>query len=238
MKEDRRKVAILTGASGVLGSALLSLMRDEGYDVAACSRKSFVDNVTIWLPFDISDESEVKRFVASVVEHFGKIDILVNNAGIIGTTSKLECTINSDLHRIFEVNFFGPFYFMKTVIPLMKKQGYGTILNIASKSAVFAVPGHSAYSASKSALLAMTQSLAKEVRDGGENIRCITVSPAGIDSTMRKMVYGKKDSARQQSPIAVAKIVLDLIRGMEVPNGANVIIKNGSLIVEEMRDDR
>jgi NAD(P)-dependent dehydrogenase (short-subunit alcohol dehydrogenase family) len=242
------KVAIVTGASSGLGLQIANDLLRKDYKVAICSRHRsnnhrFFENIV-----DITEESEVKLFVKKVMKEFGRIDVLVNNAGYayppeIITESKSEHLVNS-----FKTNVYGPYYLMREVVPIMKRQKDGKIINISSKAGVFGNPYMAVYSASKSALLKMTEAIAKEFRETKTNILCVVISPAGMNTKMRALVYGNEDAKKQMDVKFVSGIVTDIITSGSVPNskyknrkekvlpGTNVIIKSGKTFIELMKD--
>jgi NADP-dependent 3-hydroxy acid dehydrogenase YdfG len=113
---------------------------------------------------------------------------------------------------------------MKYIIPTMKKNNSGTIINIASRAGRRAVPKLSAYTAAKFAVRGLTESVAKEVQD--TNIKCISISPAGVNTRMRAMVFGDEDSNNQQTTDRISKIISDILLGkLQVTNGSDVVIK-------------
>ena len=106
----------------------------------------------------------------------------------------------------------------------MKKNNSGTIINIASRAGRRAVPKLSAYTAAKFAVRGLTESVAKEVQD--TNIKCISISPAGVNTRMRAMVFGDEDSNNQQTTDRISKIISDILLGkLQVTNGSDVVIK-------------
>jgi NAD(P)-dependent dehydrogenase (short-subunit alcohol dehydrogenase family) len=169
------------------------------------------------------------------LEKHGRIDAFVNCAGFVHPRADLEKTRYQDLVECFQTNVLGLFNFLERVVPVMRSQKGGVIVNVASKSARYAVPGLAAYSASKSAGVSLIQALAKEVADA--NLLCVTVSPSGMNTPMRALVYGEEDAKRQQSPEMVARIVCEIVSGeRSVPQGADILIIKEKVIVNEMPD--
>ena len=180
-----------------------------------------------------------------VLREAGRIDVLVNNAGAIyPNTPLLENTMDEDLFDCLQTHVRGPFLMMKKVIPVMRKQNSGVIVNIASKSAVYAVPGLAAYSASKAALVVLTQAAAKELRE--TDVLCVAVCPAGMNTYAREKAYGREDAQRQMDPQRVADVVtrivtirpIEIRRRWQYVGGDCIIVRKDSLEVEKMRDDR
>ncbi len=235
--KDEAKVAVITGASGALGSQLVSILKEEKYIVVACSKRTAVKDAAFSEKFDIADSEAVRRYIKEVLKRFGRIDILINNAGYAGNPKAVDKTDDENVLRMFRTNVYGPLYFMREVLPTMKRNGAGKIINIASKAGVYAVPYLSAYSASKSALIALTQGVAKELKRENVSIICVSVSPAGMNTALRAKVYGKEDARRQQDVRAVANIINNIAIGrMAVPQGANVVIKQKHPTIRVMED--
>ena len=188
---------------------------------------------------DVRKPEQVAKLVQTVVSESGRIDVVVNNAGYVQPLSPISQTTGAVLLDSFQTNTFGPFFVMKNVIPIMQKQGKGTIVNIASKAAIYTVPELGAYSASKAALVSLTQAAAKELRN--TNIICVTVCPSGIRNRRRAAVYGEADAKKQQSPQRVARFIHEIINKhtanhLPVNQGACVIIRKDKVAIEEMKD--
>ena len=226
------KTAIVTGDSRGLGAQIARRLRAAGIQVVGCSRTSPT-------PVDVRDSSQVNRFVDNVLEETGGIDVLINNAGFVQSQFPLEQTSNRDLLSVFETNVYGPFYTMRSVIPGMIERNRGIIINIASKSAIYPVPKLAAYSASKSALVVLTQAVAKELRD--TRVVCLAVCPAGMRTTMRAAVYGHENAKEQQNPKRVANIVSEIVisgtaSGRRLHQGSCIIIRRDHVEIREMQD--
>lgn len=233
MKRGGTKTAIVTGASKGLGSQIARRLRRAGFHVVGYSRTS-PNHV------DIRDSSQVSRLAADVLEEKGKIDVLINNAGFVQSLSTLERTSDEDLLNAFETNVYGPFYNMRAVIPSMVKRNEGIIINIASKSAIYPVPKLAVYSASKSALVTLTQAVAKELKN--TKVVCVAVCPAGMQGTMRAAVYGDENAKEQQSTGRVANIVYEIVMngtasGTPVSQGSCTVIRKDRVEIREMQDE-
>jgi short-subunit dehydrogenase len=151
----------------------------------------------------------------------------------------LERTSDDEFMNVFQTNVYGPFHIMRSVIPAMVKRNKGTIINIASKSAIYPVPGLAVYSASKSALVALTQAAAKELRN--TKVVCLAVCPAGMRGSMRAAVYGDENSKEQQSTQRVANIVSEIAisgtaSGKPVNQGSCIIVRRDQVEIREMQD--
>ena len=117
---------------------------------------------------------------------------------------------------------------LKKIIPIMKKQNEGTIINISSMAGKRGVPNLAIYSASKFAVIGLTQAIAKELKDTG--VYCISVCPGGMNTGMREKVFGAEDAKKQQNPKFVANVVKDILLGrIKVPNGGDIVIRHGEI---------
>lgn len=240
------RLSIVTGASGGLGRCIASDLSRKGYTVAICSRNSEElsrvctqirqeGGVCLSRALDIRDRAQVNDFVNKLLGEFNRIDAFVNSVGFVHPRVDLENIRYQDMLECFETNVFGVFNFLERIVPVMKAQNEGVIVNIASKSGRLAVPGLAAYSASKSAGITMIQTLAKEV--AATNILCVTVSPGGMNTAMRAYVYGEEDAKKQQSPDLVATVVAEIVaRERRVPQGADILVARGKVTINEMPD--
>ncbi len=152
------KVAIVTGASSGIGLATAKLLSSKGAKLALVARsKDKLEKLAKELPeaiavtADISKVEDVKSMVKQAYEHFGRIDILVNNAGR-GYDVPVEKTDIEIFHYLFDLDVVGPLVAMKEAIPIMRRQGGGTIVNVSSGTALMQLPDNGPYSALKRAL--------------------------------------------------------------------------------------
>ena len=171
------KIVLVTGASMGIGKATAELLHEEGAKVALASRS--VDKLkeiaagmadAFVIPTDMTKPDEVRRMVQETYNHYGRIDVLVNNAGQ-GMHVPVEIADLEDLAYIMSLNFYGPLIAMQAVIPIMKKQGGGTIVNISSMVTKMILPSIGPYASTKSALNMLSLTARKELADDG-----ITVS--------------------------------------------------------------
>ena len=169
----REKVAIVTGASSGIGLATARLLSGKGARVALVSRSSAKLKKlsrelpgSLAIPTDMTVIPQVKRMVRIAREKFARIDILVNNAGR-GYDAPVELIDVKTLRYIYDLNIIGPVVAMQQVIPVMKGQGGGTILNISSGTALMDLPGMSPYSSSKKALTGISLAARQELAGDG-----------------------------------------------------------------------
>jgi NAD(P)-dependent dehydrogenase (short-subunit alcohol dehydrogenase family) len=171
-------VALVTGASSGIGRAAADALVVAGYDVVGTSRDSArvtdPGDVT-FVDLDVASDESVAAAVQQVIDRFGRIDVLVNNAGI-GSTGAAEESSVSLAHRVFDVNVFGVLRMTNAVLPHMRAQGGGRIINVSSVLGFVPAPYMAVYAATKHALEGYSESVDHEVRDQG--IRVLLVQPA------------------------------------------------------------
>jgi short-subunit dehydrogenase len=167
------KVAIVTGASSGIGRATAVLLTERGARVALVARTTPKLNDlsreltgSFVVPADMSAESAVREMVAKVQAHYGHIDLLVNCAGR-GYDAPVEHIDTDEFRRLFELDIVGPLVAMQSVIPIMRKQGGGAIVNVSSGTSLMNLPNMSAYSGLKRALNALTLAAREELQGDG-----------------------------------------------------------------------
>ena len=176
MRQDP-KVAIVTGAATGIGHASANALRDAGFRVFGTSRRtvaSLTDGITM-IPCDVTDDASVKAAVDHVLDTTGRIDLLVNNAGT-GLLGGAEESSVSQAQRLFDVNLFGVIRTTNAVLPIMRNQKAGRIVNISSVLGLIPAPFSAIYSSTKHALEGYSESLDHEVRTFG--IRICLIEPA------------------------------------------------------------
>ncbi len=179
--------AIVTGAATGIGEAIARRLSAAGASVAvadideaaAAATAAQIPNA-FPVHIDITNADSVSKAVAAVVAKFGKIDILVNNAGTAGKVGTLVDQTEEEWRRVIDINLMGVFLCTRAVMPLLRKQGYGRVVNLASIAGKEGNPNMSAYSATKAAVIGFTKSVAKEVAT--ENICVNAVAPAVVQT--------------------------------------------------------
>ncbi len=203
------KVAVITGGSRGIGAAIAAAFYRAGARVAildidgeACeSRARAMDssgNNVLALQADVTNEKQVQKIIDRIVERFQRIDILVNNAGILHH-QPIEQKAVDDFEKILKVNLTGAFIMCKAVVSIMKKQGGGKIVNIASLGGRTGRPGVGVdYAASKAGLISLTQTLAREVGSSGIYVNAIAPGPILTELTKQvpKEVFAKWNAGR------------------------------------------
>lgn len=168
------RVAIITGVSKGIGLATAKLFLEEGFKVAGWGRTNTIDPSEnyLFIPTDICSENQVISAYQQTISRFGKVDVLINNAGL--GFEGLMHEMDSDQWRLmFDTNVNGLFYCSKAVIPGMKEQDQGHIVNISSIAGNTGIPGMAGYCGTKFAVKGISQALFKEVRNFGIKVTCV-----------------------------------------------------------------
>jgi len=183
------RTAVITGGASGLGLAIAERMAQSGarcaiwdYDADALKVLPATLGDATTLKVDVSDLGAVEDAACRTVDKHGSIDILVNNAGITGATAKVWEYPVEEWERVLAINLNGTFYCSRTIVPHMRKSGYGRVVNIASVAGKDGNPNASGYSASKAAIIALTKSLGKELADTDIRVNCVT--PAAVQTPL------------------------------------------------------
>lgn len=177
------QVALVTGASQGIGHDLALALADRGAKVAVAARqRDRLDALTAEIAtsggeaasvvVDLCDRASIETAVSQTVARFGRIDILVNNAGLGTNHDALEAT-EAEWDALFAVNVRGLFFACQSAGRRMVDQGYGRIVNVSSQAGLVGIPRHSAYSASKAAVIGLTKVLALEWGPHGVTVNCV-----------------------------------------------------------------
>lgn len=185
------KVAIVTGGTSGIGRETAKALQADGYTVYELSRRPEGVAGMNHIPTDITKEDMVNAAVAKVVEQEGHIDVLVNNAGF-GISGAIEFTKTEEAKRLFDANFFGMVNMNRAVIPVMRQQGYGRIVNLSSVAAPIPIPFQAYYSATKAAVNAYTMALGNELRPFGVTVCAVQPGDikTGFTAAREKVIEG------------------------------------------------
>ena len=253
IKHEKRlsnRVGIVTGAGQGIGRIIANLLAENGAKVAVndvnmelvekvVNEINLHNSVAIGIKADVSNSDEVRAMVDEVVQEFGTVDILINNAGVLRPT-KFEQIDEKEWDLVIDVNLKGTFLCSKRVIPIMKKNGKGKIVNISSSAGKsVSTLGGAHYTASKAGVLGLTRHLANEVAGYGINVNAIC--PGLIDTEMvRKNCsselikkYGESfPISRLGTPVEVAELVLFLVSDeSSYITGSSIDINGGDLMI-------
>ncbi len=233
MENLKGKKAIITGGGKGLGKATAIAFAKEGIDVAITGRneQNLLNTVTelksygvnaIYELFDVGNHAEVKDGIERILHQFGSVDILVNNAGIAAFGSFLEMSPEK-WNAIIQTNVMGMYYVTKEVLPYLITKNEGDIINVSSTAGITGNANTSAYSASKFAVIGMSEALMKEVRKN--NIRVCTLTPSTIASDM-SLELGITDGNVEKvlQPEDFAELI---VLGLKLPRRA--MLKSASL---------
>lgn len=170
------KVVLITGGSSGIGKSIGEYLCDKGYTVYGTSRnpERYESSKFSILTMDVKDLKSIWNTVETVIEKEGRLDVLINNAGV-GITGPIEEIPEAEIKANFETNFFGPINVIKSVLPQMRNQNEGLIINITSIAGYMGLPYRGIYSASKGALELVTEAFRMELK--GFNIQMTNVAP-------------------------------------------------------------
>jgi NAD(P)-dependent dehydrogenase (short-subunit alcohol dehydrogenase family) len=208
----RESTALVTGGGRGIGQAICAELARRGADVVvadldAGEMRETVDRVeaenrrALAVETDVTDVESVEETVGVALKEFGTVDHLVNNAGIAGPTAPCEGIDPEGWDETLAVNLRGPFYTCRTLLPVMKRQSYGRIVNIASVTGKRPLTQRTPYAASKMGLIGFTRSLAAEVGDHDINVNA--VCPGSVDGPRIRRVFEEKARATGRSYEAV-----------------------------------
>ena len=211
MNESSSRVVLVTGASSGIGACCAAYLADRGYRVYGASRSTSAPPGVKPLSMDVTDDASVSQAVATVLDREGRVNVLINSAGF-GIAGAVEDTTIEEAASQFEVNFFGTVRVCRAVLPVMRTQGTGYIVNIGSIGGLIAIPFQGFYSASKFALEGLSESLRIEVRPFG--IHVVVIEPGdhhtGFTRNRRSTAAATGESAyRDRFARAIARMASD-----------------------------
>ena len=195
MVKKHTRTVIVTGAARGIGLAIAHRFAADGARVFGVD----VTEGNGVLVGDVSDEQDVQRIVDSVLEETGRIDVLVNNAAI-QVEGRLHEQTTEAFHRVVNVNLLGTFLFSRAVLPAMRQQGSGVIINLSSVLGLVGDAVLPVYSATKAGILGLTRSTG--VAYAREGIRCVAICPGDVDTDLNVQYFGS-----QPDPVAFRAMV-------------------------------
>ena len=227
MTQKNKMTVIVSGSSRGLGAHIATFLAELGFNIVINYNKNKKDALilrkklskitnTVVMKGDVTKLSDVKAIVDKTVESFGRIDVLINNAGIHKDASIFKMT-TKNWKEVLDTNLNGVFNFSKTVLPMMKKQKFGRIINISSFTAETGMAGASNYSASKSGIIGFTKSIAKEVAKYNITINVIAPGYFNIgmfydfDLKTRNKIVKQIPSKRLGNPHEISELIQILI---------------------------
>jgi len=223
------KTAIVTGSTRGIGLETARLLLRQGANVIVfCRHKEHgkaaeqdlrKDGEVHIMHGDVRKIEDVKRIVNETVELFGTIDVLVNNAGA-AVYKETEYTSEEEYDTVLDTNLKGPFLFAQQVLPIMKRQGSGRIINIASGMGLKGRGHYSAYCPSKFGLIGLTQVIADETQKTG--VVCVAIAPGAVATKLHLDIHPWEDPSKMMKPSYIAQFIVKKTLAERLP-------RNGSL---------
>ncbi|MBT8262543.1 MAG: SDR family oxidoreductase [Bacteroidia bacterium] len=254
------KVVFITGGSSGIGKAIGNYLSEKGYTVYGTSRnpeRYESESVFKLLPMDVTDPESISAALSEVIEREKQLDVLINNAGV-GITGPVEETPDIEIHKAFDTNVYGPIRVMKAVLPHMRKQGKGLIINITSIAGYMGLPYRGIYSATKAALEITTEAMRMETKQFGVEITNVapgdfaTNIAAGryhapqLDDSPYKKAYG--DTLKMmndhvdhgENPLQMAKAIHHIIASSKpkVHYKVGAFLQKFSVVLKRILPDR
>lgn len=199
------RVAIVTGAGGGFGEGIAKLYAEEGAKVVVADINMDganrvvreIGHAAIAVKADVANFDDIRNLVSIAQDKFGAVDIVVNNAGITHKNQPLLDVDEATFDRVFDVNVKSIYYMTHAVVPIMRKQGRGVILNVGSTAGIRPRPGLTWYNASKGAVNLLSKSMAVEL--GGDNIRVNAICPVMGATGMLELFMGAPDTPENRA---------------------------------------
>lgn len=241
---ENKKIAVVTGTSSGIGLEIANMLSENGFVVYGISRRVVQTNQFKSISCDVTNYTKINDVINNIIQTEGKIDVLVNNAGR-GFSGAYENMPFENIKSEFELNYFALSNLCQKIIPIMRENGGGNIVNISSLAGVFPIPYQAGYSATKSAVNNLTLALRNEVKPF--NIKVSAVMPGdtntgftsarvkveqqGVYKNIEKSI-GKmeKDEKNGMSSQSVAKVVVKLLKSKNPKPLVSVGFKNKLLV--------
>ncbi|MDZ4799273.1 MAG: SDR family NAD(P)-dependent oxidoreductase [Bryobacteraceae bacterium] len=232
------KVILITGASEGIGAACARLFRARGARICLTARsedklRTLAGPRDLVIPANLTEPGAPARIVETALSHFGTIDVLINNAGA-GLYTPAHSGTDADARRLFDLNVFAPLDLIRNVAPHMKRRGSGSVVNISSIAGMVALPWFTMYSATKAAMISMTNGLRIELRNSG--IHCMTVCPGYVRTNFQhNLLAGTVPPAlgpmKQRWSISADQCAVAVLRGIDRQARTVVTPASGWLLV-------
>ena len=212
------RMAVVTGGSSGIGEATVQRMLSSGAKVAVWDMNipstNYDPDSFIFIETDVSDETSISSATTKTLERFGRVDSLVNSAGVAGINAPVDEYPIDEWKRVIDINLHGTFLTCRALVPHMKDNGYGRIVNLSSVAGKEGNPTASAYSAAKAGVIALTRSLGKELATSGVLVNAVTpttvntpilaqVSESHIDYMKSKIPMGRLGDAQELASLIV-----------------------------------
>ncbi|MDA9489914.1 SDR family NAD(P)-dependent oxidoreductase [Bradyrhizobium sp. CCBAU 11361] len=202
----KEKTAIVTGAARGIGLGIADRLSQEGCQVAYWDRNAAESSAgslpadALSVQVDVTDPAAIDKALGFTLQAFGKIDILINNAGINGPVAPVWDYPIDAWNRVIDVDLNGVFYCCRAVVPHMRAQGSGRIVNVASITGKEGMPGIAAYAAAKAGVIGFTKSIARELCESGILVNAVTPAITETD-LFKEMTSQHIEAARQRIPM-------------------------------------
>jgi short-subunit dehydrogenase len=240
-RELRRAAILITGASAGIGKAAALAFAKEGARLLLAARRRHrleevaaevraLGGEAVVAETDVADRQQVQSAVNSVVSAFGRLDILVNNAGI-GYFGMLEDTPIEEVEGLWAVNMMGTIYATQAAIPLMRQQGGGHIINIASVAGKRGAPGNSIYCATKFAMVGMSEALRVELHGSGIEVSVICPITTGTEFFEASSVRSKRHHPPTGPMQSAKKVARAIIRCARWPRPEVIVFPPARILV-------
>jgi short-subunit dehydrogenase len=240
------RVVLITGSSSGIGWETALAFAEKGSLLAVAARSEdklhqLADIISskggscLTVPVDVTDTESVRRMAERVKEHYGRIDVLVNNAGFGIFSPVLEAKL-SDIQEMMDVNYFGVVRCIQAVVPYMVDQNRGHVVNVASMAGFVAAPTHGGYSATKFAVIGLSEALREEVRDSGVKVTTVNPGPTNTPffdkADLSKMPKVAQKFMRKPEEVAqaIVRAVEQEIPQVMVPGSIAPLVKFKALM--------